>query len=767
MDDTKHAHWEEWRGIVKQSQNLKLRHIEHKYFFNCITECRKVDVVNFLVDETEKKIESKKRQLEPSPSMDNLKRVRQEPELVTLDDSDDDDIQILEQKLINRKHETTSRIYIEKSSNLNTSCEVIDLGDTDEENVEDVRENHNNNVGLSFGLQQAISKLQQKPRPLNRKSKSFEKKIQFPDNSNSSKDDDDDIEVLVQTKTPQDNGLSSRKAGVLDRKSVMFQTGLKNLLNQDLEADDKSQSSVEEESRPHTEETEEVEAAPVTAVEVASPSQPFPALSMDSWGEAEGPVRRLCLVLDCVLDRQSVTSECLTVGLGTSRTNKYLKSSGGRGGAVPRQVDSSVREEVQHKYRDPRGEDDRSLTSHMNEVSNVLSSLKFLQSYTSQLVQPTPAIINNLLTTCLLGQQNRLLVEKTVDYLEVAVYRFLSCVATKVMTYIAWQEVILSALRTGNNLQLNSFNINDKRDTAGCRAFFKLLIKEFASDQPGPGLLAEFLVGLCQRDLQLWWRHHKTDGWPVLYYLLGDSDSGLVSTVRSVLAPAYSSLLLAPYSEKLGVVRRLLTMAGIILSHQDNLNRQSYINTGHKMELAKEVAGVLAQWYSQAGDSQALWSELVLLQPDWLSLLVSRHLLARLTSVKMSSLSSLADITAAMARLTVEERGGGVGRCGDVILYRAVTSCHLHTLLRTVWADSDTSSVFNMMSRLDRTQEKTYNDKAKTKTVKFRSGVTFKMSSILEDINLLAGYVNGRLTVECQESQMSSLMFKMTDVTHF
>ena len=97
---------------------------------------------------------------------------------------------------------------------------------------------------------------------------------------------------------------------------------------------------------------------------------------------------------------------------------------------------------------------------------------------------------------------------------------------------------------------------------------------------------------------------------------------------------------------------------------------------------------------------------------------------------------SLTDLTTALGRLTVEERGGGVGRCVDILHYRAISSCHLHTILRTVWQAGDTDSdksgpVFTMMNRLGRTQEKTYHDKAKTKIVRFRSRVTFKMSNIV------------------------------------
>ena len=766
IDDTTHDHWEEWKGILKLSTNLKLRHIQYKYFFLCITQCRRVDISDFLVDKSEK-TENNKRQSGDSSSSEQLKKMRRtEPEVVTLesdeDSDDEDDIQILEQKLFSRKPENLRRVYIEKSSNLNTSCEVIDLGDTDDENVP--KECYNS-AGLSSGLKQAISKLQQKPRPFIRKSNSPEKKKLLSPALSSANiprqddEDEEDIEVLDEKKASEDN--KSRSSQVLDRKAIMFQTGLRNLLNQN--ADDKSQSSVEEEAR--------TEAGSVEAVEVPSPTHLFPSLSLERWGEAEDPLARVCLVLDCVLERQHLTGECITVGLVSSRTNKYLKREGGRAGS-PQQVDSSVREEFAQKYSDlASGEEDQSLSSQINQASNILSSLKFLQCYTGHLSHPTPAIINSLLMSCLLGNQSRMVVEKTVDYLEVAVYRFLSCVSSNVITYTAWLELILSSCRTVNITQLSSFSLQDKRDTVACQAFFKLLVREFSSDSPEPGavLLAEFLVGLCQRDLQLWWRSQKNDrdSYPVLYYLLGDSSTSLVSTVKTVLAPVYSHLLSAPYSERLGLVRRLLTMSGILLSHLDTVNKQSYINTGSKLELAGLVAGVMAEWYRETQSGQSLWCELMLLQPDWFSLLVARQLLSLLTSSRVK-VSSLTDLTAALARLSVEEREGGVGRCVDILQYRAVSCCHLHTILRTVWDSSNSSnSVFNMINRLDKTQEKTYKDKSKTKIVKFRSGVTFRMTSIVDDLNLLAEFVHGLRRVECHSSQLSSLLFKMTDSKSF
>ena len=88
-------------------------------------------------------------------------------------------------------------------------------------------------------------------------------------------------------------------------------------------------------------------------------------------------------------------------------------------------------------------------------------------------------------------------------------------------------------------------------------------------------------------------------------------------------------------------------------------------------------------------------------------------------------------------------------------------------LLRTLWDSDPTTSVFNKMNRIDRIQEKTYNERSKTKIVKFRSGVTFKISTIVEDINTLASFVNGLKRVSSDLNLLSSLLFKMTNSRTF
>ena len=53
LDDSRQAHWSEWKEVLKTSENLKLKQIQYKYFFNCITQCDRVNVDNFLIEDPE------------------------------------------------------------------------------------------------------------------------------------------------------------------------------------------------------------------------------------------------------------------------------------------------------------------------------------------------------------------------------------------------------------------------------------------------------------------------------------------------------------------------------------------------------------------------------------------------------------------------------------------------------------------------------------------------------------------------------------------
>ena len=53
LDDYRQAHSRDWKEILKMSEDLKLKRIQYKYFFKCITHCERVNVDNFLIEDPE------------------------------------------------------------------------------------------------------------------------------------------------------------------------------------------------------------------------------------------------------------------------------------------------------------------------------------------------------------------------------------------------------------------------------------------------------------------------------------------------------------------------------------------------------------------------------------------------------------------------------------------------------------------------------------------------------------------------------------------
>ena len=68
------------------------------------------------------------------------------------------------------------------------------------------------------------------------------------------------------------------------------------------------------------------------------------------------------------------------------------------------------------------------------------------------------------------------------------------------------------------------------------------------------------------------------------------------------------------------------------------------------------------------------------------------------------------------------------------------------------------------MDRMDKVGARS---QATNKVFRFRSGVTFKTSNIVDDLNLLAAFVNGVKSHVENVGAVSALIFKMTNPTSF
>ena len=737
IEDDTHPDWREWSQTVKDKRETgkwgNLRHVQYKFIFTSITKCNLVSLTDFLILESEKDIENQKREhVNEGPTLP-VKRFKRDPLVIDLEtDSDEDDIEILQQKLMERRKTNNPRIYIEKNYN----GPVIDLDSSDDDRERDSDSVNELSGGISLGLRQAISALQPQRHPIRRlKEKGVD-------------DSGDDIEIVETVR-----GSATQAA----KKPSLFQSRLKQLQREEVCEDLGSDSSQDEslpepDVRPHSPEVP-LHVEPITLAPTASLIPEFNAND-----------RRFLKVVDCILERQTITGECLTVGWVTARTIKFDKHEEARLQGRTEFVDSSVREEFYQKYLEREANDATSLKIQLNKASNILSSLRFLSDYTSNSVHPTPAILNNLMVDCVLRQDSPIISDRALDYLDLCLARHLSSLSSGIMERSSWVSTILSSCRPANKTNFDSFDLNNKQDTAMCVVFFQGILRDLSRNKsPGAAALLEFITDLCQKDLQILWRQQKNtaaNSWPVIFYLLGDNPSGVSQFVKKNVITLYTSCLRLSDTSLMRTVRRLVTLCAMLFASMDAVNKQSYINSGVKMELASSLARGLHTWHREAGDERRLWLELSLLQPGWLAMLASRHLTSLASG---SKLTSVAEITASMSSLTLDT-ASHVVTCHEALLYRTISTCHLHTMIRSTWAadqgDRSGLGVFSLMSRMEKVKMK--DKEEERKVVRFRSGVSIKLPPITQDLATIAEYVQKGSIQSVSESFIMALLFRMT-----
>ena len=866
--NNRYKQWEMWQQVVRDTWpvDTHLPHVYYKYVFNIITQCKILPPDQFSIFSpavlemarkdgampcrsnnvadkrslSDAQVPTKKQKI--SCEATKIVTTVVESNVVTLSDSDsDDDIEILEQKITQRKA-GSRRTYYEKPQSFLKSrgnyaktqvAELIDISDIPNENsvdaplrssvvdvsmevdqdarddmsecdeIEEISsdvvkegkdlekltekdiqdEKKNESGGISVGLQHAISALQQTSRGpvrLVERKKSSNKKEHHsnkPDSvgttSAEENSTDDDIEIISSKA-----GIKARKhrraAPKLDTRTKMFQERLKDLL----EAEN-SVSVTAEELPP------DIPPGPSPSPEVPKVTEPeniplpdTPVVSFNS-DISEKSNQLLLKAHSCILERQAATDECIAVSNTNCRTARFDKNkeSGRLGEAKVRPVDSTVKEEFYQKYLEKNNQNDPSvncLSGQINQVSNCVSSLRYLRCSTSFTCHPTSGILNSLMVDYILEQSSRMVRVAAYNYLDQFLYLHLG---RETEDRTAWLHLILSACRSGNNLQWDNFSLENKQDIAQCWKFFTHALNQYQADckegsteQSGAGLLVQMLAKLCRKDFELWWKHfRRSDGkdgralsFPLLYYLL-DGSSSLVPNINKSIVKLYRTALVC--DKDMTVVRHLVSMAGLLLSHLDTQVRQSFIFSGAKVEYSAHLGTALVESYKERQDSRLVLTELSLVQPPWLGMLVARRMV--MTQEHKTKLNNLSDLTSKMSQLSISSNPV-VTIAVDCLAQRIISSCHLHTLFRTHWLHSchmqDQGNSWKMMDRMDKVGARS---QATNKVFRFRSGVTFKTSNIVDDLNLLAAFVNGDKSHVENVGAVSALIFKMTNPTSF
>ena len=859
--------WVMWQQVVRDTWpvDTNLPHVYYKYVFNIITQCKILPPDQFSIFSPAVLEMARKDGAMPrgSSNVDNKRSLSDaqvatkkqkvggeatkivttvvDSNVVTLSDSDsDDDIEILEQKITQRKA-GSRRTYYEKpqsflrsrgnyatskdaelidisnipndtsedapliSSVVDVSmevdqdarddlseCEEIEVISKDVKEIKDIKkltekdvqvEKNNEGGGISVGLQHAISALQQTSRGpvrLIERKKSPKKKEQDTSHPGSvvttsaeENSTDDDVEI-ISSKAGIKAKKQRRTAPKLDTRTKMFQERLKDLL----EAENLA-SLTEEELPP------DIPPGASPSPEVPKVTEPeniplpdTPVVSFNS-NMSENSNHLLLKAHSCILERQAATDECIAVSNTSCRTARFDKNkeSGRLGEVKVKPVDSTVKEEFYQKYLEKSNQKDPSfncLSGQINQVSNCVSSLRYLRCSTSFTCYPTSGILNSLMVDYILEQSSRMVRVAAYNYLDQFLYLHLG---RETEDRTAWLHLILSACRTGNNLQWDTFSLENKQDIAQCWKFFADALnqyqagcKEGGTEQSGPGLLAQLLAKLCRKDFELWWKHfRRSDGkdgralsFPLLYYLL-DGSSNLVSNINKSIVKLYRTALVC--DEDMIVVRHLVSMAGLLISHLDNQDRQSFIFSGTKVEYATHIEAAMVESYKDRQDCKLVLTELSLVQPPWLGMLVARRMV--MTQEHKTKLNTICDLTSKMSQITLSSNPV-VTIAVDCLAQRIISSCHIHTLFRTHWLHSchmqDQGNSWKMMDRMDKVGARS---QAPIKVFRFKSGVTFKTSNIVDDLNLLAAFVNGEKSHVGNIGAVSALIFKMTKPTSF
>ena len=202
-------------------------------------------------------------------------------------------------------------------------------------------------------------------------------------------------------------------------------------------------------------------------------------------------------------------------------------------------------------------------------------------------------------------------------------------------------------------------------------------------------------------------------------------------------------------------------MSALLLSHQDNVQGQSLVNSGLKVEFANAVGRILNE--ASLG-SRGLQMELFLLQPSWLSAAVSRSLLSGQHQVDMSR--GISEVIASLASLSLGS--SEVGPVMENYCYKLMAHQHAHTIFRANWhfvRNKDKEfRAFRMMNKLE---EKGVS--LSSRMIRLEE-VSVKQSSILDSVNVIRNFSNKK-SEESEEkknqSPVSALLFRMINAEKF
>ena len=246
--------------------------------------------------------------------------------------------------------------------------------------------------------------------------------------------------------------------------------------------------------------------------------------------------------------RMSLTDEGIAVGNINARTVKFDKRCERRlARELP--VVTKVENHLVIEFKETlNGDIQDSAITRLDS----LTVMGRLERETSSTCQPTPYIINCVLTRLLLREEDHHVRNKSFQFLDNFLLLHLNN-----PTRESWLHLLLSACRNcPDEKTFKTFDLHNIHDLQACWNFFSGILKELlnkvSKDDPeeedGCFMFLDAFVKILHRDFDSWWKHTRpkqsqsvsTPVFPILYYLLGGSGTNLFINVRSSILSLFS-----------------------------------------------------------------------------------------------------------------------------------------------------------------------------------------------------------------------------------
>ena len=379
-----------------------------------------------------------------------------------------------------------------------------------------------------------------------------------------------------------------------------------------------------------------------------------------------------------------------------------------------------------------------------------LSSLRYLSAYLTSQTLIKPEILNIIWKHFMLDKNEVLLHLKVEDFLE---KYFMFFPWSKGNNRLALVDSVLSSLRdVADPKMFSKFEKENSREISDVVIFVEDIIEKCSNENNGAIVLLHILMSVFKTDFAQWWKGEKWQGtFPLIYYVLGGNGNLFKRNLLKVVSKLYRN----KNRTMMKLSREFLSLTAMLAAWLDHKDREDHIHQGFKMELAEAIAKILDE--NTDTPTVTFFSEFSLLQPSWLSLLVSKCLLKYNQSSKKTP--RLCEISTMMSGLSLgDDRSLYLS---ENLQYRLICMSQSHLLLRANWfftSNKEKKKKFEVYSKM-----KELSDKGRSrKEVTFKCLLKMTLARQTQDLNTITEIAQGAREVGGEsESAGRALMFIM------